>query len=131
MIIMALWMILRRQGIIYKRPPMIMVSYPLVPWIGAMAAGFCFDRMQNRLYPEQFQQHGVIQNGILLYGPCGTGQTFLAGTTAGEFKINYWYAKPTNLVERWIGSSEANIRDTFARAYANRPVLFSWTRSIR
>ena len=80
--------------------------------------------VQNRLYPERFKQHGVIQNGILLYGPRGTGKTFLAEATAGEFKINYWYAKPTNLVERWIGSSEANIRDTFARAYANRPVLF-------
>lgn len=80
--------------------------------------------VQNRLYPERFKQHGVVQNGILLYGPRGTGKTFLAEATAGEFKINYWYAKPTSLVERWIGSSEANIREIFARAYANRPVLF-------
>jgi transitional endoplasmic reticulum ATPase len=80
--------------------------------------------VQNRLYPERFKRHGAIQNGILLYGPRGTGKTFLAEATAGEFKINYWYARPTNLVERWIGSSEANIRDMFARAYAHRPVLF-------
>jgi len=80
--------------------------------------------VQNRLHPERFKQHGVVQNGILLYGPRGTGKTFLAEATAGEFKINYWYAKPTSLVERWIGSSEANIRETFARAYAHRPVLF-------
>ena len=59
-----------------------------------------------------------------MYGPRGTGKTFLAEATAGEFKINYWYAKPTSLIERWIGSSEANIRETFARAYAHRPVLF-------
>jgi transitional endoplasmic reticulum ATPase len=80
--------------------------------------------VQNRLHPERFKQHGVVQNGILLYGPRGTGKTFLAEATAGEFKINYWYAKPTSLVERWIGSSEANIREIFARAYAHRPVLF-------
>ena len=80
--------------------------------------------VQNRLHPERFKQHGVVQNGILLYGPRGTGKTFLAEATAGEFGINYWYAKPTSLVERWIGSSEANIRETFARAYAHRPVLF-------
>jgi len=80
--------------------------------------------VQNRLHPERFKQHGVVQNGILLYGPRGTGKTFLAEATAGEFKINYWYAKPTSLVERWIGSSEANIRESFARAYAHRPVLF-------
>ena len=80
--------------------------------------------VQNRLHPERFKQHGVVQNGILLYGPRGTGKTFLAEATAGEFKINYWYAKPTSLMERWIGSSEANIRETFARAYSHRPVLF-------
>ena len=80
--------------------------------------------VQNRLHPERFKQHGVIQNGVLLYGPRGTGKTFLAEATAGEFKINYWYAKPTSLIERWIGGSEANLRDIFARAYAHRPVLF-------
>jgi ATP-dependent Zn protease len=80
--------------------------------------------VQNRLHPEKFKQHGVIQNGVLLYGPRGTGKTFLAEATAGEFKINYWYAKPTSLIERWIGGSEANVRDMFARAYAQRPVLF-------
>ena len=80
--------------------------------------------VQNRLHPERFKQHGVVQNGILLYEPRGTGKTFLAEATAGEFGINYWYAKPTSLVERWIGSSEVNIRETFARAYAHRPVLF-------
>jgi transitional endoplasmic reticulum ATPase len=80
--------------------------------------------VQNRLHPEKFKQHGVVQNGILLYGPRGTGKTFLAEATAGEFKINYWYAKPTSLIESRIGGSEANIRDSFARAYAHRPVLF-------
>ena len=80
--------------------------------------------VQNRLFPERFKQHGVVQNGVLLYGPRGTGKTFLAEATAGQFKINYWYAKPTSLVESRIGNSEANIRETFARAYAHRPVLF-------
>jgi transitional endoplasmic reticulum ATPase len=80
--------------------------------------------VQNRLHPERFKLHGVIQNGILLYGPRGTGKTFLAEATAGEFKINYWYAKPTSLIESRIGNSEANIRGIFSRAYAHRPVLF-------
>ena len=78
----------------------------------------------NRLHPERFKQHGVIQNGILLYGPRGTGKTFLAEATAGEFHINYWYVKPTSMLETRVGNSEANIREAFARAYAHRPVLF-------
>jgi transitional endoplasmic reticulum ATPase len=80
--------------------------------------------VNNRLHPERFKQHGVEQNGILLYGPRGTGKTFLAEAVAGEFRMNYWYVRPTSLMESLIGSSEANIRSTFAKAYAHRPVLF-------
>ena len=80
--------------------------------------------VNNRLHPERFKQHGVEQNGILRYGPRGTGKTFLAEAVAGEFRMNYWYVRPTALMESLIGSSEANIRSTFAQAYAHRPVLF-------
>ena len=80
--------------------------------------------VNNRLHPERYKQHGVEQNGILLYGPRGTGKTFLAEAVAGEFRMNYWYVRPTAMMERWVGSSEANIRSTFAQAYAHRPVLF-------
>jgi SpoVK/Ycf46/Vps4 family AAA+-type ATPase len=80
--------------------------------------------VKNRLHPEKFRQHGVEQNGILLYGPRGTGKTYLAEAVAGEFQMNYWYVRPTSLMECWIGSSEANIRAAFAEAYAHRPVVF-------
>jgi transitional endoplasmic reticulum ATPase len=79
--------------------------------------------VNNRLHPEQFAKHGVVQNGILLYGPRGTGKTFIAEATAGEFKINYYYVRPNEFVEGPIGNSEANIRDAFSRAYDNRPIL--------
>jgi transitional endoplasmic reticulum ATPase len=80
--------------------------------------------VDNRLYPERYRQHGVEQNGILLYGPRGTGKTFLAEAVAGEFRMNYWYVRPTALMQSLIGSSEASIRSAFAQAYAHRPVLF-------
>jgi len=80
--------------------------------------------VNNRLHPERFQRHGVTQNGILLYGPRGTGKTFLAEATAGEFRINYYCVQPTSLVSGQIGSSEANIRAAFQRAHQFRPVLF-------
>ena len=77
--------------------------------------------LQNRLHPESYG--GVVQNGVLLYGPQGTGKTFLAQATAGEFRINYYYVRPTELIERWMGTSEANVRDVFARAAAYRPIV--------
>lgn len=77
--------------------------------------------VHNRLHPERYS--GVVQNGILLHGPQGTGKTFLAQATAGEFGINYYYVRPTELIERWVGAPEANVRDVFERAAAHRPVV--------
>jgi ATP-dependent Zn protease len=79
--------------------------------------------VNNRLHPERFAKHGVVQNGILLYGPKGTGKTFIAEATAGEFTINYYYVRPNEFVEGPIGNSESNIRAAFSRAYQNRPIL--------
>jgi AAA+ superfamily predicted ATPase len=80
--------------------------------------------VNNRLHPERFAKHGAIQNGVLLYGPRGTGKTFVAEATAGEFKVNFWPVSPTKLIETWVGNSEANIRRIFEDANACRPVVF-------
>jgi SpoVK/Ycf46/Vps4 family AAA+-type ATPase len=69
------------------------------------------------------QTRGVVLQGILLYGPRGTGKTAIAEATAGEFRINYWYINPNPFVGGYIGDSEANIRGAFSRAYRNRPIL--------
>ncbi|MGH9351997.1 MAG: ATP-binding protein, partial [Terriglobia bacterium] len=80
--------------------------------------------VESRLKPEKYAAYGVVRNGILLYGPRGSGKTFLAEATAGEFKLNYHYLSPTGFITTWIGESEASIRGAFTRAMANRPVLF-------
>ena len=79
--------------------------------------------VRNRLNSERYRKYRVVQNGILLHGPRGTGKSFLAEATAGEFGLSFVYVRPTELLERWMGASEANIRAIFERAVASRPAL--------
>lgn len=79
--------------------------------------------VENRLNPGRFARHGVVRNGILLHGPRGTGKTFLAEATAGEFGLNYCYVPGTRLTSMWIGGTESNIRDMFGQAVRSRPAL--------
>jgi ATP-dependent Zn protease len=47
--------------------------------------------VESRLQPGKFVKYGVVRNGILLQRPRGSGKTFLAEATAGEFDLNYYY----------------------------------------
>ncbi|HEX5481663.1 MAG TPA: AAA family ATPase [Terriglobia bacterium] len=81
------------------------------------------DVVESRLHPEKYARYGVVRNGILLYGPRGSGKTYLAEATAGEFKLNFHYVSPTRFVSMWVGETESSLRGAFLRALVNRPVL--------
>ena len=78
----------------------------------------------GQLKPGKYQRYGVVQNGILLHGPRGTGKTFLARATAGEFGLNFEYISAPKLLNRWIGATGENIQGVFAQAAERKPVLF-------
>lgn len=80
--------------------------------------------IETQLKPEKSKRHGVLRNGILLYGPRGTGKTFLARATAGEFGLNLEYVSAPKLLKRWIGATAENIQAVFAQAATRKPVLF-------
>jgi transitional endoplasmic reticulum ATPase len=80
--------------------------------------------VQAHLNSNNYERYGVTRNGILLYGPRGTGKTFLARATAGEFALQFEYISAPQLLTRWIGATAENIRVVFAQAVARRPVLF-------
>ena len=79
--------------------------------------------VQANLNGKKFGQYGVFRNGILLHGPRGTGKTFLAEAVAGEFKLQYFYVSAASLLNKFVGLTEENIRNTFETARANRPAL--------
>jgi transitional endoplasmic reticulum ATPase len=80
--------------------------------------------VRGQLEPGKYKSYGVVRNGILLYGPRGSGKTFLAKATAGEFGLNFWYVSSPELLEKWIGTTGGNIRGEFSAAAQRKPVLF-------
>jgi transitional endoplasmic reticulum ATPase len=79
--------------------------------------------VESRLKPGKYRKYGMVRNGILLYGPQGGGKTFLAEATAGEFGLAYHHVSCTELFSKWVGSTEANVREEFARAAVRKPAL--------
>ncbi|MGH9640220.1 MAG: AAA family ATPase, partial [Bryobacteraceae bacterium] len=80
--------------------------------------------VEARVQSSRFAKHGIVQNGILLYGPQGTGKTLLAEATAGEFGLRYLYVSGVALNGMWIGETENNIRRIFSGAANGRTLLF-------
>lgn len=66
-----------------------------------------------------------IRSSILLYGPPGCGKTLIARATAGEVKAKFYNIKITDVVSKWYGETDKNIRIAFEEARKNAPsVLF-------
>jgi transitional endoplasmic reticulum ATPase len=56
------------------------------------------------------------QSGVLLYGPSGNGKTLLAKAVATESNAHFELISGPEVLSKWVGESEANLRKLFARA---------------
>uniref|UniRef100_A0A915PQ29 Peroxisomal ATPase PEX6 n=1 Tax=Setaria digitata TaxID=48799 RepID=A0A915PQ29_9BILA len=68
---------------------------------------------------------GMKRSGALLYGPPGCGKTLIAKAVANQFKITFLSVKGPELLNKYVGQSEANVRKVFNKARMAEPcVLF-------
>ena len=75
-------------------------------------------------YPKAFQKLGVNPpKGILLYGPPGTGKTLLAKAVATESEANFIGIRGPEVLSKWVGESEKNIREIFRKARQAAPTV--------
>lgn len=74
-------------------------------------------------HPELFANGVRKRSGILFYGPPGTGKTLLAKAIATEFSLNFFSVKGPELLNMYIGESEANVRRVFQKARDARPCV--------
>jgi len=73
--------------------------------------------------PELFGAGGRQRSGLLLYGPPGTGKTLLAKAVATECSLNFIAVKGPELLNSYVGESEANIRAVFQKGREARPCI--------
>lgn len=74
--------------------------------------------------PEIFQALGIsTPSGVLLWGPPGCGKTLLAKAAAAESKANFISIKGPELLNKFVGESEAAVRKVFQRARSSVPCV--------
>lgn len=74
-------------------------------------------------HPELFGGGMKKRSGILFYGPPGTGKTLLAKAIATNFALNFFSVKGPELLNMYIGESEANVRRVFQKARDAKPCV--------
>src|SRR5687768_13409566 len=77
-------------------------------------------------HPELAERFGIRPGGgILFYGPPGTGKTMLAKATAGEIEATFFRISPADVLSKWVGEAEQNIKKLFDAAAAEpRSIIF-------
>ncbi|WP_135555375.1 ATP-binding protein [Paenibacillus cymbidii] len=74
--------------------------------------------------PEVFAAYGKSAGGsLLLFGPPGCGKTFLARAVAGEIEANFMHLELQAILSMYVGQSEHNLHDLFAKARQNKPCV--------
>ncbi|WUR03557.1 transitional endoplasmic reticulum ATPase CDC48-like protein [Vairimorpha necatrix] len=75
-------------------------------------------------YPEKFQRMGINKpSGVLLYGPPGCGKTLLAKAVSNMSHCNFISVRGPELISKFVGDSEKEIRDLFGRAKQLQPCV--------
>ena len=74
--------------------------------------------------PEKYTAMGIdAPTGVLLWGPPGCGKTLLAKAVAAESKANFISVKGPELLNKFVGESEAAVRRVFSRARSSVPCV--------
>jgi len=59
----------------------------------------------------------------LLYGPTGTGKTYLAKAVATEAQASFFAVSSSDLVSKWLGESEKQVRELFTLGREHKPAI--------
>ena len=75
-------------------------------------------------HPELFKRLGIDPpKGVLLHGPPGTGKTLIAKAVANEIDANFHTISGPEIMSKYYGESEEQLRDVFEEATEEAPAI--------
>ncbi len=114
------------------RPEAVEIEEKAIPTITYEDIGGLHDAIQKiremvelpLRHPELFTRLGIEPpKGVLLYGPPGTGKTLLAKAVANESGASFFSINGPEIMSKWYGQSEENLRKVFEEAEKNAPAV--------
>lgn len=107
----------------------IVVEKPHVKWSDVAGLDAAKEALKEAVilpirFPHLFSGKRVPWKGILLFGPPGTGKSYLAKAVATEANNSTFFSvSSSDLVSKWLGESEKLVRNLFELARAHKPSI--------
>lgn len=105
------------------------VEHPAVEWDAVGGVEQAKLQLQRAIvwplkYPTRFKHFAAsTSRGVLLFGPPGCGKTLLAKAVATECSANFISIQASDVLTKFVGESEANVRELFSKARSVRPCV--------
>lgn len=107
----------------------IVVEKPQVKWSDVAGLDAAKEALKEAVilpirFPHLFSGKRVPWKGILLFGPPGTGKSYLAKAVATEANNSTFFSvSSSDLVSKWLGESEKLVRNLFELARTHKPSI--------
>ncbi|CAH1390418.1 unnamed protein product [Nezara viridula] len=107
----------------------IVVEKPCVQWSDIAGLEGAKEALKEAVilpikFPHLFTGKRIPWKGILLFGPPGTGKSYLAKAVATEANNSTFFSiSSSDLVSKWLGESERLVKNLFELARAHKPSI--------